>query len=64
MGGTAAVTEWEVPATVVRVVDADKLLGETEKYGRVLGSVTVTSNGRDLSTMLLESGHAVPYEES
>lgn len=107
--------EWQVPGTVVRVVDADtmivlcdlgwrislktsvrlfgvnapelntaegqaalhfvqavlqpgdeinlvshKLLGNTDKYGRVLASITLP-DGRDLSTMLLQSDHAVPY---
>jgi endonuclease YncB( thermonuclease family) len=37
-----------------------KLLGATEKYGRVLASVTL-SDGRDLSTLLLQNDYAVPY---
>lgn len=37
-----------------------KLLGNTDKYGRVLASITLP-DGRDLSTMLLQSDHAVPY---
>ena len=108
-------TDWSVPATVTRIVDADtivvtadlgwrinyktsvrlfginapelntaagqaalhfvqailqpgdeitlvshKLLGQTEKYGRVLASITLP-DGRDLSTLLLQSDHAVPY---
>lgn len=38
-----------------------KLLGQSDKYGRVLASVTLPS-GRDLSTVLLEDGHATAYE--
>jgi micrococcal nuclease len=32
-----------------------------EKYGRTLGSVTLP-DGRDLATLMVESGNAVPYE--
>lgn len=45
------------PVTVV----SHKLLGATEKYGRALASVTLPS-GRDLSTVLLETEHAVAYD--
>lgn len=41
-------------------VVSHKMLGATEKYGRVLGSVTIPG-GRDLSTLMIETGHAVPY---
>ena len=47
------------PITLV----SHKLLGATDKYGRVLGSITLP-NGRDLSTVLLETGNAVPYPDS
>lgn len=32
-----------------------------EKYGRTLGSITLP-DGRDLATLMVESGNAVPYE--
>jgi endonuclease YncB( thermonuclease family) len=37
-----------------------KLLGNTDKYGRVLASI-VLPDGRDLSTLLLQHEHARPY---
>lgn len=37
-----------------------KLLGQTEKYGRVLASITLP-DGRDLSTLLLQGDYAKPY---
>lgn len=47
------------PGDHVTVV-SHKLLGNTEKYGRVLASVTLP-DGRDLSTLMLGDGHAVAY---
>lgn len=47
------------PGDKVTVV-SHKLLGNTEKYGRVLASVML-SDGRDLSTLLLAGGYAVAY---
>lgn len=41
-------------------VVSHRLLGATEKYGRVLASVSIPG-GRDLSTLMIDSGHAVPY---
>jgi len=37
-----------------------KLLGSTDKYGRVLASITLP-DGRDLSTLLLQGDYATPY---
>jgi endonuclease YncB( thermonuclease family) len=32
-----------------------------EKYGRILGAIKLP-DGRDLGALLLEAGHAVPYD--
>ena len=34
---------------------------ELDKYGRVLGTITL-ADGRDFGTVMLEAGQAVPYE--
>jgi endonuclease YncB( thermonuclease family) len=47
------------PGDPVTVVSA-RLLGATEKYGRVLAAVQ-TPSGQDVSTALLAAGHAQPY---
>lgn len=47
------------PGDPVTVVSA-RLLGTTEKYGRVLAAVQ-TAGGQDVSTALLTTGHAAPY---
>lgn len=47
------------PGDEVLVV-SHKLLGNTDKYGRVLASLTLP-DGRDLSTLLLQGDYAVPY---
>ena len=44
------------PITVI----STRILGSTEKYGRVLAAVQ-TASGQDLSTAMLAAGHAVPY---
>lgn len=44
------------PVTVV----STKLLGGTEKYGRVLAAIR-TASGQDVSTAMLAAGQAMPY---
>ena len=50
------------PGDAIGVV-SHRLLGQTDKYGRTLASVTL-HDGRDLSTTLVDTGHAVPYMTS
>lgn len=47
------------PGAEVTLV-SHKLLGESDKYGRTLASITLP-DGRDLSTLLIQEDYAVPY---
>lgn len=55
---TAYLATLVAPGDPVTVVST-KLLGTTEKYGRVLASVE-SGTGVDLSTAMLAAGHATP----
>ncbi len=56
----AWVTE-TMPAGTAVTVSTTKAVGDKEKYGRWLASITVPGV-RDLAEALIAAGHAVPYE--
>ena len=59
---TAFVDGLLTPGTPVQIV-SHRLLGQTEVHGRVLASVTLP-DGRDLSEVVLQAGHAVEWKGS
>ena len=49
-----------LPANTEVVIVSKKILGQTEKYGRILAAVRLP-DGTDLSTEMLTAGHAEQY---
>lgn len=56
----AWVFDW-MPVGSLVTISTIKAEGDKEKYGRWLAQITL-HDGSDLATMMVNAGHAVPYE--